>query len=216
MASMNYYFCPKNNFNYCFVITEDNQPHLYVNPPDENEWTHWPVKAARFLTFKNYYKLFSSDLQTKAYLHMPVNSIDKPCLVFKNQSLAGNTSEMLFYLEKMDLLSSTSEAVADEQAIAAVPSHSEAPERLSELQDEQFTASEPVPNRLSDTQRKALEEHLSRLQTRHFEYRLLSYFFKTGYSRTEKIREISNLLEGHDINTDILHQGRTGKILKGL
>lgn len=66
---------------------------------------------------------------------------------------------------------------------------------------------------LSEEQKQALRQHRQKLENRWFDYRILSYLFRTGYSRTEKINEITQLLENGTANAEVVEQGRTGDIV---
>ncbi|WP_133140989.1 hypothetical protein [Legionella maceachernii] len=72
---------------------------------------------------------------------------------------------------------------------------------------------------LSGEQRKALEAHRAHLQARWTEYHILSYLFfcfSRGYSRTEKIQEINNLLATGEAKAEVVEQGHTGSIVLGM
>lgn len=81
--------------------------------------------------------------------------------------------------------------------------------------------SKPV---LSEEQRQNLEHHRAKLEKRQFEYRFFSYVvgclpfgdcFGKGYKKSEKIEAINKLLNGYEADEEVLHQGRTGRILRG-
>ncbi|QRN04806.1 hypothetical protein GH742_13575 [Legionella sp. MW5194] len=101
------------------------------------------------------------------------------------------------------------------------PEKTERSEKASVTRHEQASASiTHAPRELSTGQIEKLKAHKAKLENRLFEYRFFSYVFGDcfgkGYSKSEKIREIDNLLNGKDeVDMDVVQQGRTGRILRG-
>lgn len=72
---------------------------------------------------------------------------------------------------------------------------------------------------LSEDQRQKLKAHQKILKNRALEFRFFSYLFGDCfgkcYSRSEKINEINNVLNGQAFDEAVLMQGRTGRLLRG-
>lgn len=211
MTGTSYYYCSQNHFLYGFENTARGETILrFKNLSVPSEWIIWPIVHVRDNEKGKKYRVESPIEGRKAIFFFPAGQNKSPELIFRIQ-----TSEKPRF-EKMELLE------IDLPQTAAV--------RSSNTKASFFTSKKrsdacPRPPRnsldlrpghsytLSAEQLDALKQHKAMLEKRRFDYRILSYLFKTGYSRQEKIAEISNLLEGKQVRSEVLEQGRTGRIL---
>ncbi|MFC7782706.1 hypothetical protein [Legionella taurinensis] len=91
---------------------------------------------------------------------------------------------------------------------------------FSGIQSKEKQSLPHVGSQLSNQQIEKLRAHKAKLENRLFEYRFFSYVFGDcfgkGYTKSEKLREIDNLLNGkEDVDMAVVQQGRTGRILRG-
>lgn len=186
MIRSSYFYSPENQHLFYFKVEESAELQIYFKDMrKKGDWYFWAIDHVSERGKTKYYHLESAVGHVKALISFPSCPNKNPKLKLKIENSPQENIEV-YPLYKMDMRPDLG--------------HDEIPEH---------------PYQLDERQIDALKSHKRMLEHRTFDYRILSYFFHTGYSRQEKITEISNLIEGHAVRKEVVEQGRTGRILAG-
>ncbi|MDI9817958.1 MULTISPECIES: hypothetical protein [unclassified Legionella] len=199
----NYYFDSQNRVYYKWG-TNENREHVFYSLCN-NEWSEICIcDNGRKTGFGWEYDIQRSDTDRTTLSTFN----DLSSIVLTITTTSRSTLSVTNRYIKLELVDKQSVPFQDETAKYSGRTISQKPAPTTQPSTRLKTY-ELTPN-----QKEKLIQHKKMLEQRWFERRIHDYlFFCQGRTKTEKITELTKLLNGEACDPDVVEQGRTGKIL---
>jgi len=212
---MRYYYCKQLN-HYYKIGNEGAKKRIYTFDSERATWIEIPIIKSGKGQGVYEYTLNIGVENSRVILREPDINTRADYLMLE-LSIGGNTQFLKLDPVPSELLKVAKPELLDEPApVRTSPQHRQVSSHTKTFfsENNQYRKYD-----LSLGQRQALEAHRESLRNRLTEYHLLSYLFfcfSQGYSRTEKIEEITRLLETGEAKAEVVEQGHTGSIVLGM
>ncbi|CDZ77309.1 hypothetical protein BN59_01592 [Legionella massiliensis] len=223
---MRYFYCEQLKQ---FYRIEDTPKKIYAYESEKTQWTEIPITQSTLGNNCYEYTLDIGIANTKALLREPdmhtiTNYVILEITIWSNpQSLFGKTQHLkLIEIPLQYIQAQNPELLKDSNPNTNTNSQQQL-QKISKGSQSFFAESNQEDKHydLSENQRRALEAHRETLRNRWTEYHFLSCIFfcfscfSTGFSKTEKIEEITRLLDAGVAKAEVVEQGYTGSIVLG-
>lgn len=223
---MRYFYC--RQLDQYYRIEDTPKKTIYAYESEKKQWTEVPITQSAQGTNCYEYTLNigienAVAILREADIHTITNYLTLEITIWSNQSLFGKTQYLQWIEISLQYIQAQKPELLKDSKPCTKTNSQQQLHKISKNYQSFFAENNQEDKHydLSEKQRGALEAHRETLKSRWTEYHFLSYLFfcfscfSTGFSKTEKIAEITRLLDTGIATAEVVEQGYTGSIVLG-